>query len=999
MTFSSTDVHYDSFSSQISALISTQPTDLQALISKQWQRLEERLLASSELNITAWPQAYAESVVDILARSSFVAESLERMPEQLLSWAQNDDYIRCSRTEAQMRESLSAALAKVDDESSLLRCLREFRRQEMVRLIWRDLTGLADLYETIRDVSALADVCIDLTLEYLYQGLCEQHGTPRSRDGRAQRMLVLGMGKLGAHELNVSSDIDLIFAYPENGETDHARKPVDNQRFFTKLGQKLIHALDHVDGNGFVFRVDMRLRPYGSSGALALNFASFEDYYQNQGREWERYAMVKARIITGDAVDKEALQGIIQPFVYRRYTDFSSIEALREMKRLIMSEVHRKGGDQNIKLGSGGIREIEFIAQACQLIHGGRDQSLQLTGLLPVFERLREAQYLPADWVEKLLSANEFLRDLEHAIQGLADKQTQLLPASEQECLQVALSMGFESWAEVLEPLQAHRAAVAQMFADFLDDPSEQSDDQSSQGSEQSCEEQQVQEMWLRLWQAQAEPEQWLEAFEANGFSRCGACLSALEELKDSRMYSTMSAEASQRLERFIALLLRVASEQEAPSIVFVRVMSLVRAILGRTIYLVLLYENVDALKLLCKLCQESPWIAEHLAKSPVILDELLDAHSLYQPPEKDELQDELRQTLLRVPEDDLEAQMDALRHFKQSHMLRVAAAELSGKLPLMKVSDYLTWLAEALVGASVNIAWQNMVDKYGEPSCIDQEQGVSGFAVVGYGKLGGLELNYHSDLDMVFLYRCNENGMTTGERSIANPVFYTRLGQRVIHILATNTTQGELYEVDMRLRPSGNSGMLVSSVAAFERYQEKDAWTWEHQALVRARVVAGDAEVGKAFDEIRERILSQPREPQDLMVEVRDMRQKMKLGALDKFDSAEQARDDIKLGEGGLVDIEFITQYGVLQWAQQYPELMRWSDNVRLLEEIAKFACYGDLEVLPLIDAYRDLRAAQHRKNLADSNYVVSLQDYSEQRQCVEDAWCHIFDVCSTSS
>ena len=983
-----------SASEVVSEAISHFPEQLQSSLKKHWQLIADRLSEQS-LNPDDWSSEFLTSVVTIMSRSGFVAESLAKMVSELNDWAFKDTFLHLPRSVDDMRAALSQALGSVASETELLSQLRLFRRTEMVRIVWRDLAGLADLSDTMSEVSNLADVCIEETLNYLYGCLCDQHGTPRSRAGESQHMLVLGMGKLGAHELNVSSDIDLIFAYPETGETDHPSKPIDNHRFFTKLGQKLIHALDHVDGNGFVFRVDMRLRPYGSAGALALNFSAFEDYYQNQGREWERFAMVKARILTGPPEDRDALQRIILPFVYRRYTDFSSIEALREMKRLIMSEVHRKGGDQNIKLGSGGIREIEFIAQACQLIHGGRDHSLQQTGLLPVFELLREHDYLPTEWVDTLLAANTFLRDMEHAIQGLDDKQTQLIPGGELEREQVAWSLGYEDWASAYCDLKAHREQVANLFAAFLEEPASETSSNEQAGGESGEGGDQSQTLWLHLWQAQAEPEQWMEAFEANGFGQCGACVSALEELRESRLYRSMSAEAGQRLERFLPLLLSVAAEQEAPSLVFVRVMSLVRAVLGRTIYLVLLYENVDALRLLCKLCQESPWIAEHLAKSPVILDELLDAHSLYQPPEKDELVDELRQSLLRIPEEDLEAQMDALRHFKQSHMLRVAAAEISGKLPLMKVSDYLTWLAEALVAQSVAIAWQNMVDKYGEPSGIADDQTQAGFAVIGYGKLGGIELNYHSDLDMVFLYDCNENGMTTGDRAIANPVFYTRLGQRVIHLLATNTTQGELYEVDMRLRPSGNSGMLVSSLTAFERYQFQDAWTWEHQALVRARYIAGDPRVGASFDEIRARVLSQERNYADLLTEVRDMRLKMKAAAQEKFKDPEGARNDIKLGDGGLVDIEFITQFGVLQGAHQQPELMIWTDNVRLLETIGKLGCYGDLDVPPLIDAYRDLRAAQHRKNLADSHYRVSLADFDAQRQRVSDAWCSIFGVC----
>lgn len=928
------------------------------------------------------PEPYLSGVFQIAFRSDYVRETLVRYPELFLAWASPDSCLYKARLAGDMEHELANRLESATDEAALLKVLRDFRQQEMMRVIWRDLSGLSDLYNTMAEVSNLADVCISVTLSHLFREAVQRSGMPRSLNGEPQEMLVLGMGKLGARELNVSSDIDLIFAYPEPGETDHPKKPVDNHRFFTRLGQKLIQALDQVTGEGFVFRVDMRLRPYGSAGALALNFSAFEDYYQNQGREWERFAMVKARVITGSKNNVESLQDIILPFVYRRYTDFSLFQALREMKRLIQSEVHRKGGEQNIKLGAGGIREIEFIVQACQLIHGGRDHSLQQPGLLSVLPILKEQEYLPAEWVDDLFQANAFLRDLEHAIQGRNDKQTQLLPALAEEQIQVAASLGFESWAALEQVLDKHRDKVSQLFGAFLEEAPEQEEKDREYGGS-----------WLHLWQASTDKETWLTELEREGFESPESCWQALEDLRNSRLYRTMSADASKRLDRFLPLLLKLSSEQAFPSVSFVRIMGLVRSILGRTIYLVLLYENPEALRALCRLCQESPWIAEHLAKSPVILDELLDASALYQPPPTENLKDELRQSLLRIPLDDLEAQMDALRHFKQSHMLRVAAAELTSKMPLMKVSDYLTWLAEALVQKCVDLAWLNLVQKHGVPSGIHSDSHHKGFAVIAYGKLGGIELNYHSDLDMVFLYQCDENGMTQGPRSINNQLFYTRLGQRVIHFLTTNTTQGDLYEVDMRLRPSGNSGMLVASIPAFERYQAHDAWTWEHQAIVRARFIAGDLDLGVEFDRIRAKVLSEQRDETSLKEEVRSMRDKMKLAAKDKFKDSATASLDIKLGDGGLVDIEFITQLGVLLFACEHSELLQWTDNVRLLETLHEESCFPGVSLLPLIEAYKSLRAAQHRKNLADESYHADLSNFADEARLVQKAWKRIFD------
>ncbi len=945
-------------------------------VAEQWGQPEQTL--------EHWGADYLNEVLSAFSRSDFVAESCARFPQWLDEWCEADSFLRQDQSRDAMATQLSEEIAGLTTEAELMRVLRIFRRKHMCRIIWRDLLQHSPLEQTLAEVSALADVAVSQSLDWLHRQAVEKYGQPLSvgKDKVPQTMLVLGMGKLGAAELNVSSDIDLIFAYPKSGETDHPRKPIDNHQFFTKLGQRLINVLDQQTGDGFVFRVDMRLRPYGSSGALALNFSAFEDYYQNQGREWERFAMIKTRVIAGNSDDGRKLLEIIRPFVYRRYADFSSFEALRDMKRMIMSEVHRKGGDQNIKLGNGGIREIEFIVQACQLIYGGIDASLQQPGLLPVFERIKEEAYLPPDWIDRLVAANHFLRRLEHAIQGLDDKQTQLIPSSVADRERVAWSLGYESWDLAANEMASHRQRVAEIFNDFLHESDEEEDAASDE----------MERRWLHLWQARASVEQWTQALDEAGYEAAAASAQLLNDMQESRQYSVMSKDAKKRFEQFLPHLLTEVCRFPAPSVTLERLLGFVRVILGRTVYLVLLYENIGALRRLCDLCSDSPWIAEHLAKSPVILDELLDANSLYQPPEKSELEDELRQAMLRIPEDDLESQMDALRTFRQSHMLRVAAAELSGTLPLMKVSDYLTWLAEVLVAEAVQIAWRNLVAKYGAPADIASDEGEMGFAVIGYGKLGGIELSYSSDLDMVFIYGGSDHGSTNGLKPINNQVFYTRLGQRIIHILSTQTTQGSLYEVDMRLRPSGKSGMLVSSLAAFEKYQRNEAWTWEHQALVRTRFIAGDLALSRDFEKVRNSVLSARRDAAVLQQDVIRMREKMRAAAVEKYGGAEAARNHIKQGEGGLIDIEFITQFGVLLHAPDQAELLQWSDNIRLLETMSKLDSFEGVDLVPLIDAYRTLRSAQHRKSLAGPEYSVSLADFPEVREKVSEIWSKIF-------
>ena len=960
------------------------------------QRYLEPLQACGALD--GLPPSFVGQVAQAISRSPFVGKTLSNQPTLLGQWSESQSALHDGRSELDMSDELSDRLGDCDDELSVMRELRLFRNAQQARIIIRDVCGIASLDEVLVEVSALADVCIQQALSWLDAELSVKYGVPRSKSGERQTLVVLGMGKLGARELNVSSDIDLIFAYPESGQTDHPRKPIDNHQYFAKLGQKLIHVLDKRTQDGFVYRVDMRLRPYGASGALALNYQSFDAYFQTQGREWERFAMIKARAITGspEACDYLSEQ-VIKPFVYRKYPDYSSFEALREMKRLIMSEVHRKGGDKNIKLGDGGIREIEFIAQATQLIYGGRDRRLQDTGLQSVFNSLEEAEYLPSAWVQDLLASYRFLRRLEHAIQAYNDEQTQLLPDALERQIAIVEVLGLDTWQSVLDRLNEHRQAVSVVFEEFLYDANEQA------GSDESLVSAKELETWLSLWRSEhAEVEDWRLAFERAGYEAPLASAEAIIELHERPRFRTMSSEARDRFEVFLPKLLCELSKEGIanPSQTLERVIKVVQSILGRTIYFVLLNENDGALNQLCRLCSESDWFAEHIAATPIVLDNLLHPETLYNPPQKEELLDELRQSLLRIPEEDLEAQMDCLRHFKQSHMLNVAAAEATGALPVMKVSDYLTWIAQACLESALDIAWHNLEQKHGRPSDVPEPLALeddgrasacSGFAVIGYGKLGGIELGYSSDLDMVFLYDASDFASTDGGKPINNQQFYTRLGQRLVHILGAQTSQGMCYEVDMRLRPSGNSGMLVSSLKAFEKYQEQDAWTWEHQALVRARFISGDQSLGLRFNAVRHRILAQQREPKALNAEVLKMRNKMHDAAVDKFKSPALADKNIKQGRGGLIDIEFITQYLILAYAQDYPELTQWSDNVRLLESLAE-TIEVSLPYADLIDAYRVLRSALHRKSLSGISYSEGLNEFPRERDQARAAFEKVF-------
>ena len=964
------------------------PAILQPFVSRAEQSLRAAVAAlDDDHGLSTWtPERWAQWA-RVTGASDFVSEQCVRDPLMLLALVQSGELDRpFAAGELCAQIATAAQAATTDDE--LARALRRQRNRHQVRIIWRDLNRQADLIQTCRDLSDMADASIDQAYQWLYLRHCQQFGTPTGRrSGEPQQMVILGMGKLGAVELNLSSDIDLIFAYPEGGETVGVKRALDNQEFFIRLGQRLIKALDPMTVDGFVFRVDMRLRPYGSSGALVLSFNALEQYYQDQGRDWERYAMIKARVVAGDQVAGAQLLDLLRPFVYRRYLDFSAIEALRTMKQLIQQEVRRKGMADNIKLGAGGIREVEFIAKAFQLIHGGRDLSLQQRPLLKVLSTLEGQGYLPPAVVGELREGYEFLRYTEHAIQAIADRQTQMLPDNEQDQARIAFMLGFADWPAFHAQLMYWRGRVDWHFRQVIADPDEEEGAQSEVvvGGE-----------WLPLWEDAQDEEAACRQLQEGGFADAPKALKALAGLRGSPQLRAMQRLGRERLDAFIPRLLAQAVEHANPDLVLERVLPLVEAVARRSAYLVLLTENPGALRRLLTLCAASPWIAEQITRFPLLLDELLNEGRLFKPPLAPELAAELRERLTRIPEDDLEQQMEALRHFKLAHRLRVAASEIAGSLPLMKVSDYLTWLAEAILEQVLALAWRQTAAKYGSPQRPDGTLCDPGFVIVGYGKVGGLELGHGSDLDLVFIHDGDPQAETDGPKPIDGAQFFTRLGQRIIHLLTTQTNSGQLYEVDMRLRPSGASGLLVSSLGAFERYQENEAWTWEHQALVRARVLVGSQDVGQAFEKVRAKVLGRARDLPKLRQEVSEMRAKMRDNLGTRITGAGTAANafeatvpfDLKQDAGGIVDIEFMVQYAALAWSQTHPPLLRWTDNIRILEELEHEGLMPAADASLMREVYKAYRAAAHRQALQNEAGVVAGNQFVDERQQVLRIW-----------
>ncbi len=992
------------------------PGAVQTIVNRYWQRmLEGEQSDTAELmRLLAANPVLQEELCKVWVASDYAANLCILNPVLLvdlikrgeLERADKQDYL--PELEALLSEFFNKEMKSAD--ADFKRTLRRFQQKQMLRIIWRDISGKAQVMEVCADMSHLADACLQSSLNLLHHWCTQQWGEPRAEKksqhqyeqnenpGKLQTMLVIGMGKLGAFELNLSSDIDLIFTYPESGEThwpnaaDKNKPVISNQQYFTRLGQELIEALDAVTSDGFVFRVDMRLRPYGSEGALVCSFDAMEDYYQSQGRDWERYAMIKARIVAGNKLEGAEILERLRPFVYRRYLDFSAFEALRAMKMQINKQVRRKGMSQDVKLGPGGIREVEFVVQALQLVHGGRERGLQVASLHKAMQELVRNNYLPAETIDELDEAYLFLRVLEHRLQGLANKQTQSLVSNPVEQQRIALALNFASWSDMLAVLETHRGNVVRHFNEVIHDENE--DDSATDENDDS--------EWLALWTQEINEEAALKFLKEHNFEDAEQSWALLTEFRKSRDFVLLPVESRLRFNRFMPVLLDAVSESPTPSFSLSRVMVLIESVSRRTAYLILLLENPGTLQQLILLCTGSPFITEFLSKHPVLLDELLGGIS--QPPEKSVLQNELQQQLLRISEDDFEEQMELLRYFKQSHTLQVAAAQITGRMTVMKVSDYLSFTAEAVLEQVLKLSWQYLVRKHGYPVNTDGAHGELDFAIVGYGKMGGIELSYASDLDLVFLHKGALDKETvvpeksaadtqTAPRVINSREFYTRLAQRIIMMLGTYTVSGKLYEVDMRLRPSGESGLLVSSLDAYRQYQENEAWTWEHQALVRARGVAGNAALLQEFYRVREQVLAKQREPKTLRDEVVSMRLRMR----DELGRKAGSQKDkppfvIKQGEGGIVDIEFIVQYLVLSQSRICPALLEWSDNVRILEAADGCALLepGDSHVLT--EAYLALRSALHNFALQENDLTDPLLELVPFRESVTQVWKRIF-------
>ncbi|HEY0675552.1 MAG TPA: bifunctional [glutamate--ammonia ligase]-adenylyl-L-tyrosine phosphorylase/[glutamate--ammonia-ligase] adenylyltransferase [Immundisolibacter sp.] len=907
----------------------------------------------------------------VLAASEFAADMCRARPQRLIELL-DSGRLETAQDASAITATVREGLGDVADEAALRKALRHLRQREMLRIAWRDLAGWADLDETLTALSALADACIDGALARLHAWQVAQFGQPRDGQGRPVEMVVLGMGKLGGHELNFSSDIDLMFAFEHAGTCDGPRA-LDNEEFFLRLARRLVGALDEADANGRVFRVDVRLRPFGTSGPLAVSFDAMEGYYQNHGRDWERYALIKARPVAGNVAAGERLLKALRPFVFRRYLDFGAIDALRGMKALIVDQVRRDGLDDHVKLGAGGIREIEFIGQVHQLIRGGREPDLRCRGIRQVLRLLGERGQLPPAAVAALLEAYDFLRRFENRLQMLRDQQTHRLPTDPLDRLRVALAMGYADWEACAAALNAQREQVHAHFRSLLGEAQDAAPEQP-------------------LWPDRLDQPNALSQLAALGYSDPAQALAHLTALRDGRACRVASTTARQRLAALLPGLLRAAVDTVNPELTLGRLCTLLEAVATRSVYLAMLVEHPAAQEHLARLMGASPWIADWITAHPVVLDELLDARTLYQPQHTADLELALDQALSGVPADDLETAMNALREHRHAAALHVAAAEIGGLLDPAEPPHALTDLAQVLLRRALALAQAQVEQRHGRPRNAADRDTEAPLLVLGYGRLGSAELGYESDLDLVFLHD-GAGGESDGAAPLANETWFARAVQRLTHILTTRTPAGRLYEIDVRLRPSGNAGPLVTTLSGFESYQLTQAWTWEHQALVRARPVAGDATLGTAFEGVRQRVLCQPRDLTGLRREIGDMRERI------RQEKTPPKQDfDLKLSPGGRVDVEFIAQYLVLAHAHAQPQLAAPRGTAAILRLAEQLGLLPAGRGGQLADAFVALCALERRQTLQGAGTVVEQSAADAPARVILDSWNALFGATGES-
>lgn len=899
---------------------------------------------------------HANTIKCLWRHSHYAMQQCQRYPE-FVSTLVNLPLLPDQSTQY-LQTLLGQALSAVNDEDDFKRVIRQFRHQQLVIICWRDLVRNDDVHTLLQAISNVADVCVQQSVAWCQKLLADKYGQAFTEQGEIANFIVVAVGKLGGQELNFSSDIDLIFLYSAAGQTD-LKHSVTNQEFFTLFAQKLIDVLATPTVDGFAYRVDCRLRPFGDSGPLVVHLDSLEEYLYSHGREWERYAFIKARCLTGSSQDIINFTSIVNNFVYRKYIDFGVLNTLREMKDLISQQVQQRNQQDNIKLGQGGIREVEFVIQFFQLVYGGRHLDLQTASLFEASQSIVDKNLLAKTDVQQLLSAYKFLRRCENRLQMFNDEQTHDLPADPHKKTYLANSMGYENYSLFEKQLIDHRSAVDQIFMQIRSDG--ESDD--------------IYATYQLIWSKfqQSDQDNGLSLIIDVGFDFAPIMQGLIMKLIGCAAYRNQDAQGRARLNQFMPLFLYEMNMAKLTQDASTRIFLLIQNLLRRSIYLVMLAENQKLLSQLIKVCAASPWITNHLSAYPLLMDELMHPLNETTADNQASLQNDFTSEVLNHSDLDYEQVMDRVRYFKHTHELRVACADVEGNLSLMDVSDHLSWMAEVVVSGCVNYLGESF-----------DQTSVDRVGVVAFGKLGGLEMGYGSDLDLVFMCKNISPEHQSYSQGLDATTKNTLLIQRLTHMLTLQTVSGRLYEVDTRLRPDGAAGAIVPSIEQMQIYYQQRAWMWELQALVRARCIVGDSELKQQFDQMRENILCQQREIVTLQKQVAEMRIKM----LVQKSSRDEKIFHLKHDRGGITDIEFMVQYMVLAHAHKHKSLCAYTDNIQLL------GCLSDLEIITtdmaqqLSEIYREYRQTMHVRALHAVEAKVSSEEYILEREIIGKYW-----------
>lgn len=929
----------------------------------------------------------------VVGLSSFVERSLRAM----MPGADDAALVEmCAGIAAEpwTRERMRAGIAGIDDAGRHSLELRRMRREIIVALVTRNATGACGYAEVVETMTAFAEEAVRAVVRVHARELAGRHGVPCGPTGVPQDLLVVGMGKLGGRELNVSSDIDLVFLFSEEGETratpefPNARRTLAVSEFYARLARRIIPALNDPEGPGFVFRVDMRLRPNGDAGPIACSSDMLEEYLYAQGRDWERFAWLKGRIVSEPVfASPEAFESqcndvrtLVKPFVFRKYLDFGAISSLTKLHELVRAETDRREAVRaregcNVKLGRGGIREIEFIVQTLQVIRGGRDMKLRGRSTLAMLDALAAAGALEPATAERLRDDYVFLRDLEHALQYVDDQQTQWLPRSGETLARAAGLLGVAP-DELWRAVDAVREFVAGAFDGIFHVNEEKAEVKDG-------------DVWPVGWADSPSAKAILEErLTARGYGDASQELAGrIASLVAGRRSAVLSEEARTRLRELVRFMVEkcpdwiesTGTRVIAPAEELGRCLQLLEAIAGRSTYAALLYQYPGAAERVGRVLAASRWSADYVVRHPIVLDELVDARNTemddYTPVDWSQWRDALHESMLSA-EGDQERQMNFLRDAHHGAVFRLLVADLDGRFAVERLADQLSALADAVIGEVLDLAWRSV------SKCPDEPPR---FAVIGYGKLGGKELGYQSDLDIVFLYDDPDQSADTT---------YSRLVRRMMSCLTVQTSSGKLFDVDLRLRPNGENGLAVCSFEMFSRYQRNiggnGAWLWEHQALTRARFVAGDPDLGRRFEAERAEILRMPRDRETLTREILEMRAKMLEGHRNR-----SPYFDLKHDRGGMVDVEFIVQHLVLGGSAEHPELVNNFGNILLLEMGARLGLLDAGLAAPAVAAYRRYRALQHEIRLNAGEGVparVPPELVESEREAVLALWRSVF-------